>query len=141
MADTLYYRLAKVAMPQFAILAVALDPGKELDQNSQVRFQFNPAGPTLACQVELVLSQDGVVALKAVMESHVEFKQESVEAMTKSGKITFPANILAHIASLTYSSLRGALYVKTQDTPFRDYVLPLQNLFEVIKSPYEVKIG
>ena len=141
MAETLFYRIAKVAMPQFATLADALDLSKDLSQSSQIRFQFNPAGPHLVCQLELLLLQDGVVVLKAVMESYMEFKQESLDAMTKSGKITFPANILAHIASLTYSSMRGALYVKTQDTPFCNYVLPLQNLFELIKKPYEIIIA
>lgn len=140
MAELLYYRLAKMTLSQFATFANEVKQDEPIAQNNEIRFLFDREALNMTCQMEVVLSQGEQPLLKAVLETAFVFMPQSIEILTKEGKTTFSATILGHLASLTYSSMRGALHIKAQETALRDYVLPLQNLFEVIKKPYVVEV-
>lgn len=125
---------------QFATLSDHFNPENTITHN-ELRFMFDEAERTLSCLFSVVLTERDTETpvLKAEMMSGFEIKPDSVELVTKGDEIVFPANIIAHFASLTYSSLRGAIYIKAENTVFSGFILPVQNIQEQIKKPYVIK--
>lgn len=137
----LYYRIVKVELVQFATLVNTYDASAKNTLENEVAVSYDVSSRVLYCTLTTIMkSEDDAPIMKAVMRCGFEFKQESIDAVTKDGKITFPASALGHIASLTYSSLRGALSQRTEDTPFAGYVLPLDNIYNRINHPYIVQV-
>lgn len=142
MADQIYYRIIKSELIQFATLTECYDPTKRLLQHNEMTVSFNPSTAVLSCSFSVILrDEDESPLLKATMLCGFEIKRESLDAITQNGVVKFSTNVLCHIASLTYSSMRGAISVKSEDTPFRGYVLPLSNVSEHIKSSASFKLG
>lgn len=135
MAEQIYYRIVKAELAQFATLTDSFDTKKQIVQNNEMSMSFDPSCSVLYCVFSIILRDDNNEPLmKASMQCGFEFKKESVDAISQDGKVTFSANVLAHLASLTYGALRGAISVKAEDTPFRGYVLPFCNVGDHIKS-------
>lgn len=141
MADLLYYKIIKTELVQFATLVNTFDPNGHYSQNNEISIDFNPASSVLNCTLSILLQDSAQCpVMKASVLCSFEFKRESIETITKNGEVKFPVNVLCHLVSLTYSSLRGALSVKAEDTPFRGFVLPITNVSEYIKSPVTFKL-
>lgn len=134
------YRYKSMELLQFATLSDQFNPDNTISHN-ELRFMFDEAEKTLSCIFSVVLTDRDrdIPVLKAEMMSGFEIKEDSIEMVTKGDEIVFPANIIAHLASLTYSSLRGAMYVKSENTVFSKFILPVQNIQEQIKKPYIIK--
>lgn len=142
MAEQIYYRIVKSELTQFATLTDSYEPTKQLLQQNEMTVSFNPSSSVLSCSFSVILrDEDESPLLKATMVCGFEIKRESLDTITQDGEVKFSTNVLCHIASLTYSSMRGALSVKAEDTPFRGYVLPLSNVREHIKTSASFKLG
>lgn len=141
MSTQLFYRVVKAELTQFATLTNSYVPTAQYAQMNEFSLSFHPADYVLSCSFSvLVQDTDNNPVLKAEMVCGFEFKKDSIEAITEDGKISFPVGIISHIISLTYSSMRGAVSVKTEDTPLRGFVLPLTDISEHIKSPVVFKL-
>lgn len=102
---------------------------------------FDPSCCVLSCTFSIILrDENNDPLMKASMLCGFEIKKESVDAISNDGQVTFPANVLTHLASLTYSSMRGAISVKAEDTPLRGFVLPFCNVAEHIKTAVSFKL-
>ena len=131
------YRYTSMELLQFATLSNQFDPEDSITHN-ELRYYFDASENTIYClfSVTLLRKSDDTPLLKAELQSGFEIKPESIAIITKGDDIIFPANIIAHFASLTYSSLRGIIYAKSEDTVFRNYVIPVQNIQAQIKKPF-----
>ena len=142
MAEQIYYRIIKAELTQFATLTDSFDPKNKLIQNNEMTLAFDPANSVLSCTYSIILRDENDAPLmKASMLCGFEIKKESVEAITQNGAIKISSNVLCHMASLTYSSMRGAISVKAEDTALRGYVLPFCNVSEHIKSAVSFKLA
>lgn len=136
MSAQLFYRVVKAELTQFATLTSSFVPTAQYAQRNEFLLSFIPAESVLSCSFSVIVQDaDNNPIMKAEMVCGFEFKKDSLEAITQEGKVSFPVNIVSHIVSLTYSSMRGAISVKSEDTPLRGFVLPLTNVNEHIKSP------
>lgn len=134
--DNFTYRYKSMELLQFAILTDHYDPANIITHN-ELRYLFNDVDNTLYCFFAVTLAtSDDTPILKAELQSIFEIKAESIARITKGREITFPTNIISHFASLTYSTLRGIIYAKSENTAFRDFILPVQNIQAQIKKPY-----
>ncbi len=141
MADQIYYRIIKAELTQFATLTDSFDSKTNTVQSNEMSMTFDPSCSVLGCTFSIILRDvNNDPLMKASMFCGFEIKKESVEVLTHEGQVTFPVNILTHLASLTYSSLRGAVSVKVEDTPLRGFVLPFCNVSEHIKSAVSFKL-
>lgn len=141
MSTQLFYRVVKAELTQFATLTSSFAPTAQYAQMNEFSLSFHPADNVLSCSFSVMVQDtDNNPVLKAEMVCGFEFKKDSIEAITQDGKISFPVNIVSHIVSLTYSSMRGAISVKADDTPLRGFVLPLTDISEHIKSPVVFKL-
>lgn len=141
MSAQLFYRVVKAELTQFATLTSSFVPTAQYTQMNEFSLSFYSADSVLSCSFSVILQDsDNNPVMKAEMVCGFEFKNDSIEAVTQDGKITFPVNIISHIVSLTYSSMRGAISVKSEDTPLRGFVLPLTNVSDHIKTPVVFKL-
>ncbi len=141
MSAQLLYRVVKAELTQFATLTNSFVPTAQYAQENEFSLSFHFADYVLSCSFSVIVKDsDNNPVLKAEMVCGFEFKKESLDAIIQDGKITFPVNIVSHIVSLTYSSMRGAICVKAEDTPLRGFVIPLTNVSEYIKNPMVFKL-
>ena len=136
MSAQLYYRVVKAELTQFATLTSSFVPTAQYAQRNEFSLSFYPADSVLSCSFSVIVQDAGNnPVMKAEMVCGFEFKKDSLGDIIQDGRISFPVNIISHIVSLTYSSMRGAISVKSEDTPLRGFVLPLTNVSDYIKSP------
>lgn len=134
---TFYYQITSVSLSQFATLADEFDPQGGYQLNSEIRFGFNASRNELTCTFSLVCQENGgAPVLKAEMICGFHIQEKSLAGLKKMDDIIFPVDFLGHLASLTYSSLRGAIHVKAEGTSFCRFVLPLQDVSAYITKPY-----
>ena len=141
MSAQLLYRVVKAELTQFATLATSFVTTAQYTQKNEFSLSFHSVDSVLSCSFSVIVQDtDGNPVMKAEMVCGFEFKRDSLEAIIQDGRVSFPVNVVSHIVSLTYSSMRGAISVKSEDTPLRGFVLPLANISEHIKSPVVFKI-
>lgn len=135
--ENFLYKFKSMDLLQFATLSDQYDAEK-IKGHIEMRYWFDLQARTIFCQSSFLLSSidDETPLLKAALQSGFEIKEESLAGITTGGQIVFPANILALFASLTYSSLRGVVFAKAENTPFKGIILPVQDMQLQIKNPY-----
>lgn len=135
------YRLGNQEMSEFALLADSFDPNAIYSLRTDVQFSYQASAAMLKCRMSFMLLNDTQQPqLTAVFDSFFLIKEESIKQNMTEGKLTFPENCLLHMASVTYSSLRGALLIKTQGTAFNRFLLPLLDVNKLIDHPFEVEL-
>lgn len=137
----LFYNFTSIYLSQFAILTDSAVENGQKSISNEVNFRFDPEGNQLFCKFSVFLesmTKDPLV--KAELLCGFTVKKETVESLTKDGTIVFPVEMLGHIASLSYSTLRGVLYRELENTPLQGLVLPLQNIYPYITQPYVFRL-
>ena len=135
-----FFRFKSMELLQFATLADQYEPDRT-NGHTEVGFWYEALSRTLNVQLSFVLthSEDHTPLMKAELKSEFEIKEESLEQITKNDELVFPSSLLAHLAALTYSSLRGVIYAKTENTAFRSFILPVEDIQTRIRVPYVYK--
>ena len=137
----LFYNFSSIYLSQFAVLTDSVVENGQKTISNEVNFRFDPEGYQLFCKFSIFLeslAKDPLV--KAELLCGFTVKKETIESLTKDGAIVFPVEMLGHIASLTYSTLRGVLYRELENTPLQGLVLPLQNIYPFITQPYVFRL-
>lgn len=64
------------------------------------------------------------------------FQVENIEEYIrdKDDKPLFSGNLISTLLAIAYSTLRGILHTKLADTPLKDFILPVINPNELLKS-------
>jgi len=133
----LYYRFSSIHLDQFAFYEEAFQIDGEKTLSSNLNFQFDEMSNQLICRFGVQISMNpGDLVLKADVSCGFEVREDSLASLTKDDAIVFPAEMLGHVASLSYSTLRGIVYTKLEGTKLHDLVLPLQNIYPNITQPY-----
>lgn len=129
------FALRKISLDQFAMLKeayqdgekvrfdVSLDFGLDIEQKMfkvSCRVRFFQQQP----QPFLLIEGSGEFAVEP--NAWTRFAHEGERAMV------FPHGFVAHLAALTVGSMRGMLYVKTQDTIFNRFLIPTVNVAEIV---------
>lgn len=62
------------------------------------------------------------------------------EMAREDGRTTLPKGFLCHIAMHTVGTVRGILHVKTENTPFNRYILPVIDVEQTIDEDIIVDV-
>ena len=126
------YKYRKISLDQFAVLTESeIRPGSDISFNTDIEFGYDAENRMLANKLSVTATSEGVILLKAVISSYFEIKDAE-------GHLQFNPFILVQFASLNYGSLRGALAIKTADTPLKDIVLPPIYFQSIITSGFSI---
>jgi len=138
MEQQLYYKYVKMELEQFAMFEENISNNKgDVEFQTQALFSYDKKQSVLCSKITATMTIDNKSLMRAVFCSYFAFHKDSIEQMcNEEGKLVFPPHVLVQFASLNYGSLRGVLFLKTQDTPLADYILPPAFFNQIIDKAF-----
>lgn len=135
------YKYSKIDLEQFAVLTDApIDNNAEIKIRTDLEFAYSRENRLLANKITITATDKDQMLMKAVMSSYFEIAPDSIEEISEDdGRLVFDPMSLVQFASLNYGSLRGALYVKTANTPLKDLVIPPIYFHKIITSAFTIE--
>lgn len=135
------YKYSKIDLEQFAVLTDApIDNNAEIKIRTDLEFAYSRENRLLANKITITATDNDQMLMKAVMSSYFEIAPDSIEEIREDdGRLVFDPMSLVQFASLNYGSLRGALYVKTANTPLKDLVIPPIYFHKIITSAFTIE--
>lgn len=135
------YKYSKIDLEQFAVLTDApIDNNAEIKIRTDLEFAYSRENRLLANKITITAADKDQMLMKAVMSSYFEIAPDSIEEISEDdGRLVFDPMSLVQFASLNYGSLRGALYVKTANTPLKDLVIPPIYFHKIITSAFTIE--
>lgn len=135
------YKYVKIDLLDFAVFEDLFDfSNSEVTVDTGIQFEYNKDQQIIACRIDVSYSQDANVVLRSSMVSYFMVHPDSLSLLVKDNSIVFPINFLVQLASLNYGSMRGAINIKTSNTPFNSYILPPLYIQEIIKNSLVVNL-
>lgn len=136
----LYYNFTSIHLDQFAILNESMAMGPEMGLSNTLSFWFDEKRNQLFCRFGITVSVPADTQLvKAEISCGFEISEDTLKALSKKDNIVFPVEMLGHVASLSYSTLRGVVFSRLEGTSLQNLVLPLQNIYPNITQPFSFK--
>ena len=137
--NSLAYQYAKMELDQFAFFEENYKEGSDIGFNNLVQFAFDSNQCIIRCNVTVNMESEGKPLLKTSFNNYFPIKKDTISSLLNEEKYVFPVNILVQFASLSYGSLRGVIFAKTQGTKLRNIVLPPFYMNEIIKEPLVIQ--
>lgn len=138
-AKSLAYQYAKMEIEQFAFFEENYKEGSDIGFNNMVQFAFDTKQCIIRCNITVNMESEGKPLLKSSFNNYFLIKEDSLQSLLDDGKYVFPVNVLVQFASLSYGSLRGVIFAKTQGTKLNSIVLPPYYMNEIIKEPLVIQ--
>ena len=139
----MYYKYEKMELKQFATFEEKLQHGtQEVQFTTQVQYSYDKGQNIICCEMEVIMSPDpgGYTLMKAVMYSYFSIHDDSLGNIRDDrGRLLFTPSVLIQFASLNYGAMRGAIFVKTEQSPLARYILPPVFFNEIIDKPFIVE--
>ena len=137
------YRLGGITTKQFAILEQVYN--KESDGNhlsTCLGFGCNPETEQVAVNYRFQFEHEKDSPF-LIIEVETFFKMEptSWAEMKQKNKVVLPKHFAAHIAGISVGHVRGVLHVKTEQTQFCEFMIPLLNPLELIPEDVIIDIA
>lgn len=122
---TIKYILRGVSVEQFATL---FEPsGDKIELNVVIPIKTNYNERTLAVGANIQYIENGKPFLVAEAFCHYEIEEkcwnELSDGYTKD--VVLPKDLMDSLARIAIGTIRGAICVKTENTPFAKYFLPI----------------
>lgn len=133
------FRMFRITTEQFALLSDQLPGDDQLSLNREFEFFHSEEEPLVAIGVRYQLSANSRDLLVIQLRCEFVFHAEDWEAATKEGETTIPKETLDYLLSQSVGVVRGTLHAKTEGTPFQAFVLPPQDVSEVVTEALVIK--
>ncbi|ANT65125.1 hypothetical protein [Prosthecochloris sp. CIB 2401] len=129
------FALRKISLDQFAVLKEAYQEGEKVHYDVSLDFGLNTELKMFRVSSRISFAQLPPQPF-LLIEGSAEFaiEPDAWERFILEGEsaVVFPHGFVAHLAALTVGSLRGMLYIKTQDTIFNRFLIPTINVAEIV---------
>ena len=139
----LSFKLVDISTNEFAILEDSYSDGDTVQMSTFLNFghdrEHRVLGSTLKFQFEQ--NEKPFLVISATCSFQMEEKAWEAIQNKEDKKIVIPEGFASHMAVITVGTIRGILYEKTKDSPFKDYIIPPINLTELIKEDVEIEFG
>lgn len=134
---SIQFKLLKIDVPQFAILAEDGVSGP-FGINFEVNFAIGGKN-IIRCSLKVIYLKETTPITQLVVDTFFGIEESSWKEMEKDGNIIVPAGFLQHLAALTLSTARGIQFAKTIEIGINNDFIPLTNLTEIIKEDLAIK--
>lgn len=128
------YALNGIKTEQFAIVEENYAPKKSTNLGTAIQFKLDQTKKQIAVFLTHEFVQGKNIFLKIQVSCHFKLEENSWNSFIKKNKIVVPKGFLAHLATITTGTSRGVLFAKTESTPFTKYIIPTQNVAEMINE-------
>ncbi|MCD8386120.1 MAG: hypothetical protein LUD17_04420 [Bacteroidales bacterium] len=134
--EDLNYKLLKISLKEFAIIDAPsiISEGAEISINVGCKFALDKTQHNVLCTLNVEYRLLQMPLLKALIEVVFNLTSCSYDKLKEGDKIVMPQPLLLSFASTSYSTLRGILFAKTEDTIFNTLYLPLIDMSNIVKS-------
>lgn len=125
MAENIKYTLKGVSLEQFATL---FEPSSDrISLNLSIPIKTNYDERAFAVGVNLQYVEDGKPFMVAELFCHYEIERECWNRLSANGSedVVLPKDLMDTLTRIAIGSARGAICVKTENTPFAKYFLPI----------------
>lgn len=130
------FRLTGIKTHQFALLEdVALDE-QAINLQAGIDFGIDKEKKIVACfaRFRYLSHEKPFIIIHMSCEFWVNADAWDSFEKKEKNEITIPEGFLRHLAVLTVGTARGALHVKTENTPYNKYFLPTVDITEIVKG-------
>ncbi len=130
------FRLTGIKTQQFALLEDVVLDEKAINLQAGVDFGVDNEKKIVVCRSRFrFLSHDNPFM---IIHMSCDFLVDATawEGFENKEKkeLSIPEGFLRHLAVLTVGTTRGALHVKTENTPYNKYFLPTVDVTEIVKG-------
>lgn len=134
------FRMAKISVDQFAILA---DKAPSEGVSYSVGFGFNVAANAsrLACIFTIEFSFSEKPILKLSITCEFDIHEDDWNYRITDGVLSISKEDLGFFANQTVGAARGILFCKTENSDFRDYILPPINLTDILDEDLAINLS
>lgn len=133
------FALQNIKIEQFAIISDEIKANKAIQLNNNINFEVSKDSKVVNTRILISFRQGDKTIL--VLETVTSFVIEinSWQSLKKSNSIIIPRSFLMHLAAVAFGTTRGILHAKTQDTALENFILPLTNFDEIIKTDLKIE--
>ncbi|NCC19277.1 MAG: hypothetical protein EOM29_10100 [Bacteroidia bacterium] len=136
------YNFDDIRQNQFAVFPDKLEDNSKLELSAQFEVSSNLTIHSdisnLRCIVHLELKQKKDIILLIEVETYFSLTKDSWDKI-EDNKYKLPADFIRHLALLSFSTVRGIVYSKTQDSESRKIILPSIDVNQIVKNDYIVE--
>lgn len=137
------YNFDDIRQNQFAVFPDKLEDNSKLELSAQFEVSSNLTIHSdisnLRCIVHLELKQKKDVILLIEVETYFSLTKDSWEKISDN-TYKLPADFIRHLALLSFSTVRGIVYSKTQDSESRKIILPSIDVNQIVKNDYIIEL-
>ena len=128
------YNLTGVTVEQFAMLYEPTDDNIKLNVTVPVKTNYEER--TFAIGANVQYAEDDKPFLVAEVFCHYEIEESCWKELShdNTSEIIIPAELMVTLAKIAIGALRGVICVKTENTQFSKYYLPLLELHTSVQN-------
>lgn len=130
------YALRKLTTEQFALSDESFMPSKIFNCNVTLNFALDHKKRMLAVFSQIEIEKDNLQIIKIEIGCHFEIEPESYNSLVNEEMKTavFSKEFIMNLTSIAIGATRGALHVKTENTPFNLYFIPIIKVNDLIQE-------
>ena len=134
------FRMAKISVDQYAIL---IDKAPSEGVSYSVGFSFKGAVNVsrIACMFTIDFSYSEKPILKLSITCEFDIHEDDWTNRIKDNILSISKDDLGFFANQTVGVARGILFCKTENTDFRNYILPPINLTTVLDEDLVINLS
>lgn len=136
------YSIEEIKTNQFALFDSELDPTKVRKSiTTEFKYGIKTEEKTLLSIIDILYSYNDSPVLKIQTQAIFKFKEDAYKSFLKGEEFVMSTEHVRFFTSLLFDSTRGILVCKLESTKFNDFILPVIDLGEIIKTPLKIKIA
>lgn len=138
----LSFTLSGITTDEFAILEDSYMEGDQVNMGTFVNFGHNIDHHVIGIQVKFQFEQNEKPFLVISATCSFQLQEEAWKSLVDENeqKIVLPEGFASHLAVITVGTVRGILYEKTRETPYKDYLIPPINLTDLIQEDVVIQL-
>ena len=136
------FKLVDISTNEFAILEESYSDGEDAQMSTFVKFGHDIEQRVLGANLKFQFEQNEKPFLVISATCSFQLEEEAWNSLLDEDgeKIVIPEGFASHMAVITVGTIRGILYEKTKETPFKDYIIPPINLTELIQEDVDIEL-
>lgn len=126
------FSLLKIKTEQFVVFAENYNKNEVVNLITNLSFGLNSNDKVFLITPKYTFENNGKPFMAIQISCFFKIDDATWDSFKNNNQIVFPKDFVAHMAMITVGTSRGILHVKTEDTPFNEFILPPLNVAEMV---------
>ena len=142
METSFKFRIIEISIPQFATFESDFNPNVEdVEFETNYSYGINPEDRLFIAILSISFFQEKSIVVKIEINVTFELDKDMFDSFMDTDKFCMPADQLKIFTSILYSSSRGVMAAKLENSPLKNIILPLVDLDDVMTHPLEIHLS